>query len=191
MFSGCAAARPRESPNSARLVGGRCGAVVRRGRARADPAAARAAVVARLARPSDARQSHGRGTMAGHFITIPWNAAPVACRACGETIYFVTDARTRRPHPVSVAVKGGRAPERGQVERNPRTGAELPVVEPSEGRGVSHFENCPDAERFRKLGRAPGCGGRGRRRRRFAAAAPRCAHQAPPVAAATATRRPF
>jgi hypothetical protein len=88
--------------------------------------------------------------MAEHFITIPPNATPTACRGCGETIYFVTDARTRRPHPVSVAVRGGRAPEPGRGERDPRTGAEYPAVEAREGRGVSHFENCPDAARFRK-----------------------------------------
>lgn len=88
--------------------------------------------------------------MAERFIVIPQSTAPVPCRACGETIYFVTDARTRRPHPVSVAAKGCRAPERGQFERDPRTGAEHATVEPREGRGVSHFDNCPDADRFRK-----------------------------------------
>jgi len=47
--------------------------------------------------------------MAGRFIAIPWHTQPSPCRGCGEEIYFVTDARTRRPHPVSVACRGCRA----------------------------------------------------------------------------------
>ena len=88
--------------------------------------------------------------MAGHFLAIPSHTQPSPCRGCGEEIYFVTDARTRRPHPVSVACKGCRAPEREVVERDPRTGTELVVTEARDGRGVSHLENCPAAARFRK-----------------------------------------
>lgn len=88
--------------------------------------------------------------MAKRYIPIPWNAQPTPCRGCGEDIYFVDDPETRRPHPVSVAATGCRAPLRPQTERDPRTGAEHPVVEAREGRGVSHFENCPQADRFRK-----------------------------------------
>jgi hypothetical protein len=88
--------------------------------------------------------------MAGHFIAIPWHTLPSPCRGCREEIYFVTDARTRRPHPVSVACRGCRAPEREVVERDTRTGTELVVSEAQDGRGVSHFENCPAADRFRK-----------------------------------------
>lgn len=84
------------------------------------------------------------------YIEIPWNAQPTPCRGCGEEIYFVTDPRTRRPHPVSVAGRGCRAPVRGEVERDERTGTERTRIAPRSGRGISHFENCPNADRFRK-----------------------------------------
>ena len=88
--------------------------------------------------------------MAEQFITIPWRTRPTPCRGCGEAIYFVTDPRSRRPHPVSVAAEGSRAPLRAKVERDSSTGTEITVVEPRDGRGVSHFTNCPKADRFRR-----------------------------------------
>jgi hypothetical protein len=84
------------------------------------------------------------------LIPIPWDAAPTPCRGCGEEIYFVTDARTRRPHPVSVACTRCRPPAREQVERDPATGTEHVLAERRDGRGVSHFANCPAADRFRR-----------------------------------------
>ena len=91
-----------------------------------------------------------RCVVAERFITIPWRTQPTPCRGCGEEIYFVTDRRTRRPHPVSVAAKGCHAPVRSKVERDASTGTEITVVEPSDGRGVSHFTNCPRADRYRR-----------------------------------------
>lgn len=83
------------------------------------------------------------------YITIPWSTQPATCRGCGAEIYFVTDARTRRPHPVSVACRGCRAPERETTERDERTGTEHVLREARDGRGISHFEDCPAADRFR------------------------------------------
>jgi hypothetical protein len=36
------------------------------------------------------------------------------------------------------------------VERDARTGTELVVAEARDGRGISHFDDCPEAERFRR-----------------------------------------
>ena len=83
------------------------------------------------------------------LIPIPWDTASAACRGCGETIYFVPDARTRRPHPVSVACPRCRPPRRERTERDPVTGTEVVTAERREGRGISHFANCPAADRFR------------------------------------------
>lgn len=58
--------------------------------------------------------------------------------------------RRDAPRRVNSDRTGCRAPHRGETERDPRTGAEREVVERREGRGVSHFENCPQADRFRK-----------------------------------------
>jgi hypothetical protein len=82
-------------------------------------------------------------------IEIPWHLAPSECRGCGATIWFVDDARTRRPHPVSVDGPGCRAPERETVARDPDTGVEHVVRPHRDGRGISHFETCPAADRFR------------------------------------------
>lgn len=88
--------------------------------------------------------------MAESYIRIPARTQPTPCRGCGEAIYFVTDARTRRPHPVSVACRGCRAPEREMTERDERTGTETVVRAEADGRGVSHFTDCPAADRFRR-----------------------------------------
>ncbi|RYE93956.1 MAG: hypothetical protein EOO75_03180 [Myxococcales bacterium] len=85
-----------------------------------------------------------------HHYRIPAATLASPCRGCGESIYFVTDPDTRRPHPVSVAPRGCHAPEREVCERDERTGVEYTVSPAREGRGVSHFANCPDADRFRK-----------------------------------------
>lgn len=87
--------------------------------------------------------------MAPPLIPIPWDTPPAACRGCGETIYFVTDPRTRRPHPVSVACPRCRPPRREATVRDPATGAESVVAARRDGQGISHFANCPAADRFR------------------------------------------
>ena len=84
------------------------------------------------------------------LIPIPWSTPAATCRACGAEVYFVTDARTRRPHPVSVACRTSEPPRREVVERDERTGTEFVVAEARDGRGISHFEDCPEAERFRR-----------------------------------------
>ena len=88
--------------------------------------------------------------MAPPLIAIPWDTPPTTCRGCGESIYFVTDARTRQRHPVSVACARCVPPRREATERDPTTGMEVVTAERRDGRGISHFANCPAADRFRR-----------------------------------------
>ena len=81
-------------------------------------------------------EKRGRGQRgaprAPYFIAIPAGTPPSKCRGCEMVIYFCTHPRTSRVHPVSVAHED----------------AVLPTVTTA-GRGISHFADCPEAERFR------------------------------------------
>lgn len=68
------------------------------------------------------------------LLIIPPGTAPSRCRSCGKTIYWVKTA-IGRTMPVSVQAD---KPD----HREPTTSAE--------GHGVSHFADCPDANRWRK-----------------------------------------
>lgn len=88
--------------------------------------------------------------MAPPLIPIPWDTTATACRGCGAPIYFVIDPRTRRRHPVSVACPRCLPPRREETERDPATGTEIVTAERRDGRGISHFANCPAADRFQR-----------------------------------------
>lgn len=76
------------------------------------------------------------------FITVPAGSRPTRCRgaSCGATIYYVERPKMRKGQPVP-----------GQTARIPVhcdvPGGATPDSL-SEGRGVSHFTDCPDASRF-------------------------------------------
>lgn len=78
-------------------------------------------------------------TTALHLITIPRGIESQPCRGCGQPIYWAPHPSTGRAHPVSVD------PDIAQGCRRP-TGS-------IDGKGISHFANCPDADRFRKAPR--------------------------------------
>lgn len=70
--------------------------------------------------------------MGARFIPIPARTPASTCRGCSEEIFFVKHPSTGRPHPVSIAEEGCEAP--------------TPLLD---GQGLSHFSNCPAADRFR------------------------------------------
>lgn len=65
-------------------------------------------------------------------IPIPAGSPADECRGCGAVMYWAPHPTTGRPHPVSIAFDGARAPS---------------ATEPGEGH--SHFSDCPKADRFR------------------------------------------
>lgn len=86
--------------------------------------------------------------MNARFITVPAGTKPTTCRGpnCHATMYWARDGG--RAIPVDCDVEGGKRPsesaERGQLDAFSQT--EAPVYD---GKGVSHFATCPDADRFR------------------------------------------
>ncbi len=86
---------------------------------------------------------------APQWFVVPAGSAKSACKSpnCRKPIYFVLNARTGRAHPVDCDVPGGVTPSA------PVDPAQLDaftvVTAPHDGRGVSHFDTCIDAERFR------------------------------------------
>jgi hypothetical protein len=88
------------------------------------------------------------------WFVVPAGTQATTCRSgkCSAPIYFIKHPRTGRPHPIDCAVPGGSEPSlmaSGGLQRG--------LFDPSEagardGRGVSHFDTCIDAARFRHLG---------------------------------------
>jgi hypothetical protein len=77
------------------------------------------------------------------LITIPKDTPPTTCKACGATMYFVGK------NPISVDTPHGKAPQAKAAEYrygdNRASNLKL-----GEGRGISHFANCPNANEFRR-----------------------------------------
>ena len=71
------------------------------------------------------------------YLIIPSATRPVRC-TCGRTIYWILHPTTGRKHPVTIETDGGLPP------------TWFPA---SAGRGISHFADCPDAQKHRKAGR--------------------------------------
>jgi hypothetical protein len=69
------------------------------------------------------------------WIPIPALTAPELCTGptCGATIYKVPHPKTGNTVPVSCAVEGAVVPD---------------PLEDIQGRGISHFIDCPDRDQF-------------------------------------------
>lgn len=67
------------------------------------------------------------------WLPIPAKTQRSKCRFCPEMIYWAPHPSTQNSHPISVQVDG----------------SEPPTAD-TEGRGVSHFSNCPGADRARR-----------------------------------------
>jgi hypothetical protein len=82
------------------------------------------------------------------FFVVAAGSSSAKCKGetCGATIYFVRNPVTGRPVPVSCDVEGGRRPsESKDVGQLDAFGGEADV---HDGRGLSHFLDCPDADDF-------------------------------------------
>jgi hypothetical protein len=83
------------------------------------------------------------------FYVVPAGTRPTRCRgsSCNALIYFVANPATGRMTPVDCDVEGGKRPseskEKGQLDM--LSGGEAAVYD---GKGVSHFQTCADAEQF-------------------------------------------
>ena len=66
------------------------------------------------------------------YLVIKAGTQPSSCRSCRQRIFWILHPRTNRRHPVSVAVEGA-----------------LPPGRDTDGRGISHFADCPNAEHHR------------------------------------------
>lgn len=83
------------------------------------------------------------------WIVVKAGTAVKSCRdqQCGKRMYFAVHPRTGRPHPVDCDVPGGMHPSAHAGEPLPSLFGESIVAQ--DGRGVSHFETCVAAAKFR------------------------------------------
>ncbi len=81
------------------------------------------------------------------FFKVPAGTRSARCNGptCGKQIFFIINPRTGRPMPIDCDVEGGEAPsatkDKSQLDAFSTTTGH-------DGRGVSHFLTCPDAEQF-------------------------------------------
>ena len=74
------------------------------------------------------------------WFTVPAGTPATECRGCRQTVYWIITAAGHRM-PVNCDVEGGLRPVRfGGVEAK------------DNGRGISHFVDCPQAGTFRRKG---------------------------------------
>lgn len=89
----------------------------------------------------------------GTFYTVPAGTRPSKCKGaamggtCTATIYFITNPNTGRPMPVSCDVEGGVRPSES-ADASQLDMLAGGVADVRDGRGVSHFTDCPDADDF-------------------------------------------
>lgn len=67
------------------------------------------------------------------FIPIPAGTPPTPCKSCRQLIYWAPHPSTGKNHPVSVADPESYAPDQD-----------------SDGKGITHFADCPNAASHRK-----------------------------------------
>lgn len=67
------------------------------------------------------------------IIPIPAGTGASQCSSCRQTIFWAPHPSTGKKHPVSIECGFGRAPSNV-----------------ADGRGVSHFSDCPNANDHRK-----------------------------------------
>lgn len=83
------------------------------------------------------------------WYTVPAGARPSHCRgtSCNALIWWATNPATGRAVPIDCDVEGGKRPseskDAGQLDM--LSGGEAAVYD---GRGVSHFTTCNDADQF-------------------------------------------
>ena len=66
-------------------------------------------------------------------------------------IYFISHPFTGKPHPIDCDVPGGRRPSAHAASPDQGSLFEAGSTEATyDGRGISHFETCPDAALFRR-----------------------------------------
>ena len=77
-------------------------------------------------------------TKAPQWFTVPAGTPASECRGCKATVYWIVTENDRRM-PVNCDVPGGVRPVRfgGDAAKD-------------KGRGLSHFADCPNANRFRR-----------------------------------------
>lgn len=90
------------------------------------------------------------------WFIVPAGGKAAKCKSerCTKTIFWIKHPFTEKPHPIDCDVAGGRRPS-PKAHDPLQTGLfDAPTSsEPTfDGRGVSHFETCVDAEKFRKGG---------------------------------------
>ena len=85
------------------------------------------------------------------FYVIPAGTKPVICNGphCGKSIYFVFNSATGRTVPVDADVEDGKRPSvEKHVDKNQLGMFGVDEVKVFDGKGVSHFQTCPDAGQF-------------------------------------------
>lgn len=87
------------------------------------------------------------------WYAVPAGTQPTKCRgqSCQATIYFAPNPATGRVTPIDCDVPGGTRPsdtnDRSQLDM--LSGGDADV---HDGRGVSHFLTCADADQFSRRG---------------------------------------
>jgi hypothetical protein len=82
------------------------------------------------------------------FIVVPAGTPASTCRgpSCQKRIYFARNPRTGSPTPVDCNVEGGETPS------ETKDASQLDMLAGAagvhDGRGISHFFTCVDAEMF-------------------------------------------
>lgn len=83
------------------------------------------------------------------WFIVPAGSRSSSCRGpnCHVLIHWMKHPRTGKPHPIDCTVEGGLQPSVHAGEALPSLfGDQIPA---QDGRGVSHFDTCVDARRFR------------------------------------------
>lgn len=99
----------------------------------------------------------GRGAVADtQWFVVPAGTKIAHCRSenCRKPVFFIKHPFTEKPHPIDCEVPYGRRPSsRPHDPLQAGLFDDPALVEPAyDGRGVSHFETCVDAARFRRGG---------------------------------------
>jgi hypothetical protein len=77
------------------------------------------------------------------LFTVPAGTEAARCKYCPATIYFVRSPRSGGLMPINCDVDGG---------LHPTTGAPLFGESEEDGKGISHFVDCPGADDARRRG---------------------------------------
>ena len=83
------------------------------------------------------------------FFIVPAGTKASFCRGatCGKRMYWITNPATGRMVPIDCDVEGGQLPS--EHAKDPAQESLFgDKVEHHDGRGVSHFQTCPDANQF-------------------------------------------